>query len=135
MTQTKRWLAALPVSAVLLGLVGLAASVRQTTAVWVASPTGMFCLLLGAAGIGYACLHVIAPQRRTAVWPLALALLAAAALGALLGQAEFLHDLGSEFAVAYTAEAVIAAATGLGLAGLARHVSRSLPDTPGTTYD
>lgn len=138
LTHTRRWLAALPAVAAPLALGQLPllfASLRAADG-WLALllPSSLFCLLLAAATIGYACLHVFTPQHRTPSWPLALALLAAAAFGTVLGQVRYPSShLSSGLAVATSIEAGAAATTCLVLIGLARHASRSHTHTPGRT--
>lgn len=126
-TYVRRWLTALPVVAAVYGLVWITVGSQDTAWPWVVYPSGVFSLFLAAAGGGYACLHTLAPHRRAPAWPLALALLAAGALGALLGDAGFPRYLTSDVwpsngtvAVAVNTEAVIAAVSCLGLAALAR---------------
>lgn len=123
-THQRRWLGALPLLAVVLLVVervSLSASVG--TAAWV-TPPGQLCLLLAAAGIGYLCVHTLAPHRRTPAWPLALALLTVPALCARLGIPHPSAFMGGAVP-AMIAEGGAAAVIGVVLVALARRASQN----------
>lgn len=141
-----RWLAALPVGAVLLfGLnllpLALGGDLQIYMGVWLGSGGGRYSLFLAAAGVAYLVVHAYAPARRAPSWPLALALAtvpvfvtqAAAApfwLGTVAPEAEAI--VAATQIVAVT-QAVAVAALGSALAVLSARMLRSLDEAPRST--
>lgn len=135
-THRRRWLGVLVASSVVLEvLVLLAGWVLNSAAApgiaWI-SPSVVACLFLAAAGTGYVVWHLLAPGRRTPVWPLAFAVLITIRLGMLLGELQFMEHAQLVPTVSAGAAAALVAIL---LVALARHAANTqLPQPANPQY-